>query len=189
MSPDEQLSAERRRAIPSLQLDLACVLEARFLGPPEPGCLHPTAALRFLIGGNATFTLLNLATRARCTLRVQRPGKKVRINGHPAWSVEEQTGQDNVRDLTLIAAFDDWTLHRLRAESRGWVAIEWLARKLWSPGFTHWPSSMRFMHAGRCCRCGRTLTVPESIATGIGPECARRRDSLTKPGDPLHGLI
>lgn len=26
-------------------------------------------------------------------------------------------------------------------------------------------------HAGTCCRCGRELTVPASIQTGIGPEC------------------
>jgi hypothetical protein len=27
-------------------------------------------------------------------------------------------------------------------------------------------------HAGRCGRCGKTLTVPESKATGLGPDCA-----------------
>jgi hypothetical protein len=29
-------------------------------------------------------------------------------------------------------------------------------------------------HEGRCGRCGRRLTVPESIETGLGPECAGR---------------
>ena len=29
-------------------------------------------------------------------------------------------------------------------------------------------------HEGRCGRCGRTLTVPESIDRGIGPECATK---------------
>lgn len=27
---------------------------------------------------------------------------------------------------------------------------------------------------GACCRCNRALTTPESIRTGIGPECAQR---------------
>lgn len=27
---------------------------------------------------------------------------------------------------------------------------------------------------GRCERCGRTLTDPDSVTRGIGPECARR---------------
>ena len=28
-------------------------------------------------------------------------------------------------------------------------------------------------HAGKCCRCGRKLTTPESIESGIGPECRK----------------
>lgn len=30
------------------------------------------------------------------------------------------------------------------------------------------------MHEGRCGRCGRKLTHPTSIASGIGPECAQQ---------------
>lgn len=30
------------------------------------------------------------------------------------------------------------------------------------------------LESGNCCRCGRLLTVPESIAAGIGPECASK---------------
>ena len=33
---------------------------------------------------------------------------------------------------------------------------------------------LEFFHAGRCGRCGRALTVPESVASGYGPECAER---------------
>lgn len=29
-------------------------------------------------------------------------------------------------------------------------------------------------HDGTCCRCGRALTVPESVASGIGPICAEK---------------
>lgn len=35
-------------------------------------------------------------------------------------------------------------------------------------------SSLEVWHEGRCGRCGRKLTVPESIAAGLGPECAGR---------------
>lgn len=34
------------------------------------------------------------------------------------------------------------------------------------------PCSMTVRHEGKCGRCGRKLTVPESIDRGIGPECA-----------------
>lgn len=35
------------------------------------------------------------------------------------------------------------------------------------------PASCEFKHAGRCCRCGRRLTTPESLARGVGEECAK----------------
>ncbi len=36
------------------------------------------------------------------------------------------------------------------------------------------PDGYRVFHLGRCLRCGRDLTDPESVQRGIGPECARR---------------
>lgn len=37
-----------------------------------------------------------------------------------------------------------------------------------------WPPSLLVWHEGRCGKCGRRLTTPESIETGIGPICAGR---------------
>jgi hypothetical protein len=186
---DGPLTTARRQGIEAMQLDLACALELRALGPPDEACLHPAAALRFLTGGNATFTLLNLQTKQRCTLRVSGRRSNHTV-GTKSLLIEEQTGQDNVRDFTCIGTFmPDWLLTLFKRTGRGTATIAWLHRKLWSPGFVAFPPTVRFMHAGRCCRCGRVLTVPESIASGIGPECARRKNVLTKPGDPLHGLI
>jgi hypothetical protein len=31
---------------------------------------------------------------------------------------------------------------------------------------------LEIWHEGRCARCNRRLTVPASIASGFGPECA-----------------
>ena len=39
------------------------------------------------------------------------------------------------------------------------------------------PEFIEVWHEGKCGKCGRTLTVPSSIATGIGPECIK---SLSK---------
>lgn len=35
-------------------------------------------------------------------------------------------------------------------------------------------------HEGKCGRCGRRLTVPESIKSGLGPECAGRTPGRKK---------
>lgn len=37
-----------------------------------------------------------------------------------------------------------------------------------------WGEGYRLMLEGRCCVCNRKLTHPESIESGIGPECARK---------------
>jgi hypothetical protein len=31
----------------------------------------------------------------------------------------------------------------------------------------------KIMHAGKCCKCRRTLTTPQSLMNGIGPECQK----------------
>lgn len=36
------------------------------------------------------------------------------------------------------------------------------------------PATFEFWHEGRCAACARRLTVPNSIATGFGPDCADR---------------
>jgi hypothetical protein len=35
------------------------------------------------------------------------------------------------------------------------------------------PESLEIWHEGSCLRCGRKLTVPESIESGYGPECIK----------------
>lgn len=36
------------------------------------------------------------------------------------------------------------------------------------------PTECSILNAGTCCRCGRTLTDPESIRSGVGPECRKK---------------
>lgn len=40
------------------------------------------------------------------------------------------------------------------------------------------PPNAEVWHEGRCGRCGRALTVPESIASGIGPVCEEKGAGL-----------
>lgn len=48
-------------------------------------------------------------------------------------------------------------------------SFAWLMRTLAKGDL---PTSIVFYHEGMCCRCGRRLTVPASILTGYGPDCA-----------------
>lgn len=50
--------------------------------------------------------------------------------------------------------------------------------KVHSEGITK--NKLQIFHAGRCGKCGRTLTHPESITNGIGPECQKMLDKNKK---------
>jgi len=50
------------------------------------------------------------------------------------------------------------------------VAFPWLWRQV-TEGKTL-PETLEVWHEGNCCRCARRLTVPASIETGLGYDCA-----------------
>jgi len=53
--------------------------------------------------------------------------------------------------------------------SQSYLALRWLIKLAeFNPGV------VEVMHDGRCGRCGRPLTHPDSIQAGIGPVCAQR---------------
>lgn len=57
-------------------------------------------------------------------------------------------------------------------ESQTMRGIVWFLAHLFTD--THKLGQVQFMHEGRCGRCGRELTDPESIQSGLGPECRRK---------------
>ena len=63
--------------------------------------------------------------------------------------------------VTAAVPFDD-------VRARGFA---WFWRILNGGTF---PATFEIWHEGRCAACARRLTVPQSIATGLGPDCADR---------------
>jgi hypothetical protein len=75
-----------------------------------------------------------------------------------------QTGTVRTTAKSKFAA-DSFTVRLLnRVLARLWADD---AAKIENTGFS-------LHHEGRCGRCGRRLTVPESIESGLGPECSGR---------------
>ena len=50
-------------------------------------------------------------------------------------------------------------------------AFSWVHARLSSN--MNLPESVVIHHENRCGRCGKRLTVPESIESGYGPECIK----------------
>lgn len=65
---------------------------------------------------------------------------------------------------------------KYRADSRVLKVLDWALTVVWQvhKGIYVLPAGYSIKHIGKCGRCGRELTNPASIDSGIGPECARQ---------------
>jgi hypothetical protein len=125
----------------------------------------------FITGGNATFTLVSIQTGTRYTFKVQTKLEDddcpffVRLKTGPEWEDTTYIGFIPRDDLKLIAG------NKGLPDAPSFGTLAWFLRNVHMID-TDLQDKVEFWHAGSCCRCGRELTVPESIAAGIGPKCA-----------------
>ena len=132
------------------------------------------AALNYILAGDARVTLVSKATGTRFTYDV---ALKRAADGAPASPhfVRVLTGADNTRDYDYLGSIFDRTAYRHGRKSKigpdapSTKAFAWVFDRLVKGQL---PAQVEIWHEGRCGRCGRALTTPESIASGIGPVCA-----------------
>jgi len=177
---DEDAAAALRRAE-----------ERAGLAPVEvgPGLLVGDAIATYILAGRAEFTLYNPRTGNRLSYQVSRAqANKWRGDPPPQglpYFVRGLVGSDNDdpsawRYLGRLSSLRglSWCPAASFREPEPSVAVlvasfGWLTRHLGST-----LGEVEVWHTGRCGWCRRKLTVPESIAAGIGPECRRK---LTVP--------
>lgn len=133
-------------------------------------------ALAFVLAGNARLTLVSRKTGARFTYRVRRPADAGTDGVH---FVSVLTGPDNEHDFQFLgtifegARFVHGRKSKIAEDAPSARAFAWAFRHLAQS--RELPELLEVWHEGACGRCGRALTVPESIARGLGPECAQVR--------------
>ncbi len=135
------------------------------------GLLIGQAIREFVTAGNATFTIQNPETGNRYTFKLRQ---KTNENGSKTpLFVSLLNGPDNEGDFCYIGFIrGDRFVHggrkaRAGANSPSVKAFAWFWNHIGDP------SPAEVFHEGRCGRCGRKLTVPESVERGLGPECAK----------------
>lgn len=133
-------------------------------------------ARKFILAGKAFFTVRNPKTGNRFTYKVKaKPGKDKK----PAiWFVSVLTGSNNTEAYTFLGTIfkDGHYRHSLKSSvndsAMSAKAFDWVWKHVGTQReLTH---GAELWHSGKCGCCGRKLTVPESISTGIGPICAER---------------
>lgn len=132
---------------------------------------------QFFAGGNATFTVQNNKGQ-HYTFKIRQP----KGDNKPHF-VSLLTGPDNEHSYTYLGILNLETAEvRLTAKSKmnnesvPVKVVRWALSKVWNNQTL--PEGYDIRHEGRCGCCGRTLTTPESLDRGIGPECWARMGGI-----------
>lgn len=134
----------------------------------------------FLLAGDARFTVSN-PKGERYTYRVEKV-TATKAGDSTRWFMGLLTGPDNVNDYSYLGMVISTPNHkaftlRLTKGSKRQAGDKAVKVAVWVlaivSGVKGLPEGYKLHHEGRCGRCGRVLTVPESVESGIGPECAK----------------
>jgi len=129
-------------------------------------------SIQFILAGHAHVTFKNRATGNRYTFKVVKSkGTK------PVHFVNVMYGSDNQNTYAYIGCIFEEKKFKWTVKSK--IKQDDVRVKVFEYVFNHLLKGdlvevIEIWHEGRCGRCGRLLTVPESITSGFGPECAGR---------------
>lgn len=144
---------------------------------PRAELLDPAVTVRFMLAGDAHVTFQSRKTGNRFTYRIEQAGGP-RLGPRPApHFVSVLVGPDNGRSYKFLGTIFEGRVYAhgkkstIDKSAASAIAFAWVWRTL-TGGRMH--EQLAVYHEGRCGRCGRRLTTPESIETGLGPVCAQR---------------
>lgn len=128
---------------------------------------------KFMFAGHAIFTITSVRTGKSFTYKFDVP-RDDRLGEEGPMFADVLTGPDNTRDYTYMGIVHPRTLcvrptaaSQVSPDAPSAKALAWFLKNIDS-------DQVEFRHAGRCARCGRALTVPASVDSGFGPECAEK---------------
>src|SRR5678816_128563 len=121
-----------------------------------------------LLAGHAIVTVHNTKTGGRFTYKISVCEDKPDL-----FFVGVLTSPDNLTGYQYLGCLrQGFYAHgrksRIAEDAPSAKAFVWLWTHL-----ERLPACVEVLHAGHCLRCGRTLTVPESVTSGFGPECIK----------------
>jgi len=138
--------------------------------------LHENA-LKFMRAGKAIMTIESKKTQKYFTFRFKTPkniDENTPIEKIPIW-VSVLTGNDNTSSYTFMGTIFGDKYYHSNKSSISKDALSIVAFKYWFNALVtkneNRLKQIELYHEGRCMRCGRKLTTPESIELGVGPIC------------------
>lgn len=153
------------------------------------GQFHDIASIRkYIEAGNAIVTIRSKVTTDRFTFKFVRPEEQPNRE-RPIWA-RLMMGSDNETNYSMMGTFwpnqdtgGAWHVRyahytkflKVKEDANSVKAAKWLFYRVYVCESVPAPlfDQAEIWHEGCCGRCGRRLTVPESIASGFGPECVK----------------
>lgn len=138
-------------------------------------------AKNFLFAGKSTVTFVSPSGN-RFTYKVSKLKKEYKSdpNGDDLFFVSVMTGSDNEMSYSYMGTvfakangvknFKMTRKSKVSKDSKSVKAFVYVMHNLYRNTLA---KGVEVWHEGSCGRCGRKLTVPESIENGIGPECIK----------------
>lgn len=142
----------------------------------------------FVTAGRALFTLELAQSFAKThnlpphyTFKIKKK-EAAKEGERDAYFISLLTGPDNTSDYTYMGLLNPLSGDVILTKASKFQAESWPVKLLRRTLARVWSGEQKMLeeagfslhHEGRCGRCGRVLTVPESVQSGLGPECAGR---------------
>ena len=132
------------------------------------------AAKRGLQDRNRSTTFTLERDGQHITFRVRRP------KGYKTMLLDAMTGSDNNDGFEYVGSMSRGLYIKPKASVSKKAEmvrdeIQWYQKQLWlsDKGYRNELASVELHHEGQCACCGRKLTNPVSLTTGIGPVCTK----------------
>jgi hypothetical protein len=139
-------------------------------------------ALKFMFAGKSIFTFINTKTGNRFTYKI-KSNKDSNL-----FFVSVLTNPNNYSYIgTCIEGnYKHGKKSNISPEAQSVKVFQFMLGKLKSGDL---PDFLEVWHEGFCGKCGRRLTVPSSILTGIGPECFKTLSKAEKRDKVLEMIL
>jgi len=144
------------------------------------GILKHSKALEFILGGKSFVTFLNTKTDNRFTFKVVKHKKEDLFFVNVLTSPDIYTF---IGTVNSTGSFRHSRKSKITGEAQSVKVFSYVFSKLQiivkpstetEDAITALPEFIEVYHSGRCGKCGKRLTTPNSINLGYGPDCIKR---------------
>jgi hypothetical protein len=130
-------------------------------------------ALKFMFAGKSVFTFVNTKTGNRFTYKI----KQAKDSNLFFVSVLTNPEVYSYIGTCVEGSYKHGKKSVISSDSQSVKVFEFMLNRLKTDNL---PDFLEVWHEGFCGKCGKRLTVPSSILTGIGPDCIKKLSKSDK---------